>query len=309
MSQPIPTDEPHKPSIFYSWQSDLPNSTNRGFIRGCIDRAIRELGQAGGLQVVPRVGEGTQGVPGTPSIAETIFEKIDKCDVFIGDVSIVNGNDHSDADHDPTRFTPNPNVLLELGYAARALSWNQVLCVSNLAYGSLEQLPFDLRGRRIIPYTLREGESKTAVRGQLVAELKSKFSELFTLATARAAPWVEIQFADALTHRLIGDNVGIEGTILTGFDVATLPDYTARYLGIVGGTKVYAPSSGSSLNRSFYRDYAWYLNSLLGAQMVAVAVKNLGDSLLTGVRVVLDYEFSDGVLLMIPAQRMDPSDG
>src|ERR1043165_1253907 len=30
-------------TIFYSWQSDLPNSTNRGFIEDCLERAMKEL--------------------------------------------------------------------------------------------------------------------------------------------------------------------------------------------------------------------------------------------------------------------------
>ncbi len=29
--------------IFYSWQSDLPNPTNRGFIEDCLKRAIKDV--------------------------------------------------------------------------------------------------------------------------------------------------------------------------------------------------------------------------------------------------------------------------
>lgn len=50
--------KPHA-TIFYSWQSDLPNSTNRGFIRGCIERAIKELGRESELSVTPRVEQDT----------------------------------------------------------------------------------------------------------------------------------------------------------------------------------------------------------------------------------------------------------
>ena len=32
-----------KRTIFYSWQSDLSNSTNRGFIEECIEKAIKEI--------------------------------------------------------------------------------------------------------------------------------------------------------------------------------------------------------------------------------------------------------------------------
>ncbi|HEY2412398.1 MAG TPA: hypothetical protein VGI40_09160 [Pirellulaceae bacterium] len=78
-------------TIFYSWQSDLPNSTNRGFIGDCLEKAIKELRAEGSLGVDPALDRDTQGVPGSPDIADTIFEKIDKCSMFVGDVSLING--------------------------------------------------------------------------------------------------------------------------------------------------------------------------------------------------------------------------
>lgn len=38
-------------TVFYSWQSDLPNATNRGFIEDCLDRALEEL-HAEGVRVL-----------------------------------------------------------------------------------------------------------------------------------------------------------------------------------------------------------------------------------------------------------------
>ena len=49
----------------------------------------------------------TKGNNGSPDITATIFDKIDKCVLFVCDVSIVNSN----ADG---RKMPNPNVLVEL---------------------------------------------------------------------------------------------------------------------------------------------------------------------------------------------------
>ena len=65
-------------TVFYSWQSDLPNSTNRGFIGDCLERAIKELRADPNLQVDPCLDRDTQNVPGSPDIATTIFDKIDK---------------------------------------------------------------------------------------------------------------------------------------------------------------------------------------------------------------------------------------
>lgn len=32
-----------KRTIFYSWQSDLPNNSNRGFIESCIESSLKDL--------------------------------------------------------------------------------------------------------------------------------------------------------------------------------------------------------------------------------------------------------------------------
>jgi len=101
-------------TIFYSWQSDLPNATNRGFIQKALERAARSIRDDTSIHVEPVVDRDTTGVPGSPDIATTILQKIDNCDVFVCDVSIINSG------HDQ-RPTPNPNVLFELGYALKQL--------------------------------------------------------------------------------------------------------------------------------------------------------------------------------------------
>ena len=52
--------------IFYSWQSDLPGSKTRNFIRGCIDEAI-ELAQETEAIEAER-DEATMGTTGAPDI-------------------------------------------------------------------------------------------------------------------------------------------------------------------------------------------------------------------------------------------------
>src|SRR5262245_38295219 len=130
-------------TIFYSWQSDLPNSTNRGFIGDCLERAIKELRAEGSLGVEPALDRDTQGVPGSPDIADTIFEKIDNCAMFVGDVSFINGR-RDGAACDCTRLTPNPNVIAEWGWASKAVGFERVVCVLNEATGGVNDLPFDL---------------------------------------------------------------------------------------------------------------------------------------------------------------------
>ena len=49
-------------TIFYSWQSDLPNSINRGFIQDCLERAIKELKSDEELALDPCLDRDTSGV-------------------------------------------------------------------------------------------------------------------------------------------------------------------------------------------------------------------------------------------------------
>jgi hypothetical protein len=73
---------------------------------------------------------------------------------FVGEVSIINAH-FRPAKADEVRFrpTPNPNVLIELGYDARDLGWDRIICAFNAAYGDLSDLLFDIRNRRIIAAT------------------------------------------------------------------------------------------------------------------------------------------------------------
>lgn len=136
-------------TVFYSWQSDLPTRTNRNLIERALRSAATTVGRNAAINAAERrtfrVDRDTKGVPGAPDIATTILEKVSAAAVFVGDVSIV---------HRPTsgRRTPNPNVLIELGYAMKALGHERVILVFNEAFGSVDDLPFDLRGKRVLVY-------------------------------------------------------------------------------------------------------------------------------------------------------------
>ena len=146
--------------IFYSWQSDLPNSTNRGFIQACLEEAIKELKNDQELQLEIALDRDTDGVPGSPDIGQTIFSKIDSAVVFVSDVSIIQ--------IDSKRPSPNPNVLLELGYAFKNIGSAGVIMVMNANFGKPELLPFDLKQKRIITYNLPEGVDKSSEKKRLI---------------------------------------------------------------------------------------------------------------------------------------------
>src|ERR1700730_1854866 len=155
-----------KKIVFYSWQSDLPNACNRGFIQDALEGAAAAIKADETVEVEPVVDRDTQGVPGAPDIASTIFSKIVAADVFVADVSIVCRTD--------TRVSPNPNVLIELGYALKALGCEKVVLVFNRAFGKIEELPFDLRTRRLLAYDMPfEGKPRGPERNTLQQQLEA----------------------------------------------------------------------------------------------------------------------------------------
>lgn len=158
-----------KVSIFYSWQSDLPNTKNRGMINNCINKATKQL-----LETCSKITEfelemDSRNESGTPDLAKSIFEKIDACDIFIADISVINSKSHE-------RLTPNPNVLLELGYAAKTIGWSNIIGIYNSEFAEIEDLPFDIRFRKPLIYDTSSDLPKA--RDMLIKSLLSSIENI-----------------------------------------------------------------------------------------------------------------------------------
>ena len=67
--------------IFYSWQSDLPGNKTRYFIKEAIDKAIQLAKDVEAIEA--ERDEATQGLTGSPDIVQSIFKKIDECDLLL----------------------------------------------------------------------------------------------------------------------------------------------------------------------------------------------------------------------------------
>ncbi len=135
-----------KLKVFYSWQSDLPNKDNRQFIQSCLEKAMKNIHSNNTSISDYYIESDSRDESGTPELASTIFTKIDQCDIFIADVSIINHEQD-------TRKVCNPNVLIELGYASAKLGWEKILCAYNLKFGKIEDLPFDIRHRKPLVFS------------------------------------------------------------------------------------------------------------------------------------------------------------
>lgn len=148
-------------TLFYSWQSDTPAAANRNFLQTVIERAAKALDAGEGTRTI--VDRDTQGVAGAVDIAATVFDKIDRCDVFIGDVTLIGRAGKK------RRPTPNPNVLLELGRASKQPGWERVILLFNTFYGDPKNLPFDLVTRKVLPYHMDPADSDRASTRDKVA--------------------------------------------------------------------------------------------------------------------------------------------
>jgi len=154
--------------IFYSWQSDLPGNKTRNFIRECIDEAI-DLAQETETVEAER-DEATTGTTGSPNIVTTLFSKIDNCDLFIADLSLCFTENQKGR-----KKSPNPNVMLELGYAVKALGWERVICLCNTDFGN--EYPFDIEHNRITDFSL-EGKSKKEVKTDIAKIIFSNIRDI-----------------------------------------------------------------------------------------------------------------------------------
>ena len=165
--------------VFYSWQSDLPATTNLNAIRGGLDKAFKLIEK-------PRPGfklardEATRDTSGSPNIALKILEKIETADVFVADITTVTAPGAK-------RPCPNPNVGYELGYAVAMLGWERVILLFNTAFGDFpKDVPFDFIQNRISDYRL--GESDPKEKQALLAEfLKNAIGAIISKNPKRPA--------------------------------------------------------------------------------------------------------------------------
>ena len=137
-------------TVFFAWQLDTPSDQNKTFIWNALNRATETAEASAPVESSPRPESDTGGVAGSPNIVETIFRRIRDCAIFVADLTFT-------AKTDAGKLSPNPNVLIELGYAARSVGWERTILVINEKYGKANCLPFDiLQHRWPIEYRLSE---------------------------------------------------------------------------------------------------------------------------------------------------------
>lgn len=161
---------------------------NKTFLISCINNALDVLKQEKEFRNVGfEFQEGLKGISGTPRVSKIMMERSLECDIFIGDMTIVQRlgelTQKEKDDHKTyVRYSPNANVLMEYAIALNRSNsfWEQVILVMNKVNGDVhdnaELFPFDIRDERY-PITFimdggEEGETVEKVTNRLVEPIR-----------------------------------------------------------------------------------------------------------------------------------------
>lgn len=174
-------------TAFFSWQSDTLSNDGRNFIEKALKAAVARIARDVTVEEAVRDGlavdKDTKDVPGSPPIFDTILRKISKAAVFVPDLTFVGTRRNGEP-------TPNPNVLIEYGWALKSLGYYQIVPVMNEAQGGPGSMPFDMAHLRFpITYNLPEGasaETRKAEQEQLTRKLEKALRTILESEEFRA---------------------------------------------------------------------------------------------------------------------------
>lgn len=174
------------PTVFWSWQSDYDEKSCHFFVRDALKEAINQVSDAMSLDPAdrPSLDHDTKGARGMVDIRSVILEKIRNCSLFVADLTPIGRTIEG-------KWIPNPNVMIELGWAMHVPGAEYIIPVLNTAQGcTVENLPFDIRGRRVVQYSLDSNAShseRKAELAKLVALLRDTMMQELKLKETRSA--------------------------------------------------------------------------------------------------------------------------
>jgi hypothetical protein len=191
--------------IFYSWQSDIDRKINNSFILFALRKAVEKIKKEANLDII--IDQATRDEPGTPDITNTIFKKIDECAIFVADISFINGRTAK-------RRTPNPNVLIELGYAIKKLGFEKIILIFNNEFGKVEKLPFDINHRRLMQYKFNASMDRKVALNNLAEDLGN--AVLLIDRKTMTKEKIDFVFYDSDEGKQYGKSCSVNGVIYKG---------------------------------------------------------------------------------------------
>lgn len=196
--------------IFFAYQSDSDDKFNKGFIHQASLNAILKLKEEG-FDV--EFDYGFKKTPGTPILIEEMLKKNNEADMVLVDLTLTSsskgfnskdftllGQTVSLHKEKKNKLSPNPNVLLETGYAWSSKGFYRTLAIMNTAYGLPTDLPVDFDGFRWgITYSLNQDNysDRKSVRKKLVKGLYEAFkSSLISEVSYQMKKWQPLIVGD-----------------------------------------------------------------------------------------------------------------
>lgn len=132
-----------KLKLFFSWQSDIVG--NHKNIRDSLLAACAEIRSEGCFDI--EYTESTLGISGSPVIEKAVVDNILSCNIFVADLTPIDGTTRKDI--------PNPNVMMELGYAKANMSDDVILLLNTKQTDAL-RMPFDINHNRMTKFPNKE---------------------------------------------------------------------------------------------------------------------------------------------------------
>lgn len=227
--------------LFYSWQSQTNEERNHKYIQKCINTAISNINKIHKKQYHIELQIAVRNIPGTKSIPNEIDKRISECDIFIGDLSIVNRQTKLQeliSKLQKTNYRPsrNENVLIEFTRAKDFVSGYRVLAVMNEEYGlpgqNGENIPFDIRfdnnpiiysydskyGEKFNEFVQILQEEITNCANQTIQDRKNKFLPLISYSEWSKLKTNQTSFKtnEYLTNLINNIQTGTKDTRLLG---------------------------------------------------------------------------------------------
>ena len=182
MSQPL--------VVFWSWQSDHPSKIAKNFVKEAFHSSLKIMEENLDINFDSRPDEvkldnDTKGLIGPVDILDELKKKIDACDHYLADITPVGRTEAGKA-------LPNPNVMIELGYALKTKSIEQITFVANSHfYKGVKDLPFDISKRRQpLCYKLRPNSKEEKIKRET-----NKFAQVLLQAIQSVKPLTEVKDA------------------------------------------------------------------------------------------------------------------
>ena len=137
--------------VFECWQSE--DKTTRNFIRKALKKVEEIINKDENLEYAVEIDRDTQNIVGSVDIQKVILNKIDKCDIFICDISNIGNNSNTG---DPII---NNNVAFELGYVCGSKKVTGNILLANSDTTESKDLPFDIRNLRVNFFSIENDKS------------------------------------------------------------------------------------------------------------------------------------------------------